>query len=153
MSRVRPLDLVAVLLVFGLSGLGRLEAAGPLEWSVDGRPGVAFGHTTYLLNEPDPLYLGVRSLLVFPPATPVVGLTAALAPAGWKRFIVRHHGFSGRLHRPGLFQARQICEKVSKAIHYRQLQERVMLLYSPVQLSPELPLAGDMSEERAVLDQ
>lgn len=51
------------------------------------------------------------------------------------------------------FQAQQICLKALKAIHYGQLQKRVVFGHSLVQLSAELPLVGDLREELAVLDQ
>ena len=51
------------------------------------------------------------------------------------------------------FQCQQICEKALKAIHYGQLGKRVVFGHSLVQLALELPLAADLQEELAVLDQ
>jgi len=51
------------------------------------------------------------------------------------------------------FQCQQICEKALKAIHYGQLGKRVVFGHSLVQLSAELPLARDLLEDLAVLDQ
>jgi HEPN domain-containing protein len=51
------------------------------------------------------------------------------------------------------FQCQQICVKALKAIHYGQLQKRVVFGHSLVQLAAELPLVGDLREELAVLDQ
>jgi HEPN domain-containing protein len=51
------------------------------------------------------------------------------------------------------FLCQQICEKALKAIHYGQLQKRVVFGHSLVQLASELPLIGDLREELAVLDQ
>ena len=51
------------------------------------------------------------------------------------------------------FQCQQICEKALKAIHYGQLEKRVVFGHSLVQLASELPLEGGLREELAVLDQ
>ena len=62
-------------------------------------------------------------------------------------------GFREEFFAQVCFQAQQICEKALKAIHFGQLQKRVVFGHSLVQLSAELPLVGDLREELAVLDQ
>jgi hypothetical protein len=74
---------VLSILIAGL-GVGRnsaLHAESPLFWTLEANAGIALGHTTYLLDAPDPAAVGVRSELVFPLETLTASLRASMGRA------------------------------------------------------------------------